>query len=237
MSKTVKPVLRAIGRYENELVQKVYFTDTASFFYHLNVAGETQIDETEVPIEALDIVSDITFSDIECEIISGGNLKAGGIQYSYQLYNAYGAESMFSPSGTMINLTSSDDNNVDTINYSGSKAGEFVNKSVRVVIDISDPAFDTFTRLRLVAIFYEDDVSIPDVRIVGEYNIDDLDEFSATDTGQTINKLTLEEFRFVQKDIETNLSKMILANEVKENDVILIDSDGYTLSYNINLPA
>lgn len=42
--------------------------------------------------------------------------------------------------------------------------------------------------------------------------------------------------RFVQKDIETNLSKMILANEVKENDVILIDSDGYTLSYNINLP-
>ena len=43
--------------------------------------------------------------------------------------------------------------------------------------------------------------------------------------------------RFVKKDIETNLSKMILANEVKENDVILIDSDGYTLSYNINLPA
>ncbi len=43
--------------------------------------------------------------------------------------------------------------------------------------------------------------------------------------------------RFVQKDIETNLSKMILAGKVKENDVILIDSDGYTLSYNINLPA
>ena len=43
--------------------------------------------------------------------------------------------------------------------------------------------------------------------------------------------------RFVQKDIETNLSKMILAGKVKENDVILIDSDGYALSYNINLPA
>ncbi|MCP1223596.1 ATP-dependent chaperone ClpB [Sebaldella sp. S0638] len=43
--------------------------------------------------------------------------------------------------------------------------------------------------------------------------------------------------RFVQKDIETNLSKMILSNEVKENDVVLIDSDGYTLSYNVNLPV
>ena len=42
--------------------------------------------------------------------------------------------------------------------------------------------------------------------------------------------------RFVQKDIETNLSKLILSNEVKEHDTVLIDSDGYSLSYNINLP-
>lgn len=42
--------------------------------------------------------------------------------------------------------------------------------------------------------------------------------------------------RFVQKDIETNLSKMILSNDIKEHDVVLIDSDGYTLKYNINLP-
>ena len=32
--------------------------------------------------------------------------------------------------------------------------------------------------------------------------------------------------RFVQKDIETNLSKMILSNEIPENSTILIDSDG-----------
>ena len=41
----------------------------------------------------------------------------------------------------------------------------------------------------------------------------------------------------MQKDIETNLSKMILSNEVKEHDTILIDSDGYTLTYTLNLPA
>lgn len=42
--------------------------------------------------------------------------------------------------------------------------------------------------------------------------------------------------RFVQKDIETNLSKMILSNEVREHDTVLIDSDGYTLTYTSNLP-
>ena len=32
--------------------------------------------------------------------------------------------------------------------------------------------------------------------------------------------------RFVQKDIETNLSKMILSNEVPENSTVVLDSDG-----------
>ena len=43
--------------------------------------------------------------------------------------------------------------------------------------------------------------------------------------------------RFVQKDIETNLSKMILSNEVKERDTVLIDSDGYVLTYTLNSPS
>ena len=39
--------------------------------------------------------------------------------------------------------------------------------------------------------------------------------------------------RFVQKDIETNLSKMILSNEVPENGTVVLDSDGEKLIYNV----
>lgn len=39
--------------------------------------------------------------------------------------------------------------------------------------------------------------------------------------------------RFIQKDIETNLSKMILANQVPENSTVTIDSNGEKLIYNI----
>ena len=39
--------------------------------------------------------------------------------------------------------------------------------------------------------------------------------------------------RFVQKDIETNLSKMILSNEVPENSTVMLDSDGGKLIYNV----
>ena len=38
--------------------------------------------------------------------------------------------------------------------------------------------------------------------------------------------------RFVQKDIETNLSKMILGREVPENSTVVLDSDGKELIYN-----
>ena len=39
--------------------------------------------------------------------------------------------------------------------------------------------------------------------------------------------------RFVQKDIETNLSKMILSNEVPENSIVVLDSDGEKLIYDV----
>ncbi len=39
--------------------------------------------------------------------------------------------------------------------------------------------------------------------------------------------------RFVQKDIETNLSKMILSNEVPENSTVVLDSNGEKLIYDV----
>ena len=39
--------------------------------------------------------------------------------------------------------------------------------------------------------------------------------------------------RFVQKDIETNLSKMILSGEVPENSIVKVDSDGKDLIYKV----
>ena len=39
--------------------------------------------------------------------------------------------------------------------------------------------------------------------------------------------------RFVQKDIETNFSKMILSGKIPENSIVTIDSDGERLTYNV----
>lgn len=231
--------IRAVGRYENETVQKIYFTDTETFFYHLNIAGETQIDETLVPLGALDLVADINFVTISYEVIPGGNLKAGKIQYAYQLYNVNGSESCYSPTSSLINLTSSDDNLSTTFNYTGSDKGKIINKSVRISINISDSSFDNFTRLRLVAVTYENDNIIPEVRIVGEYRIDGVDTFGTTDTGQSIGSLTLEEFRFIQGDIipktlETKNNYLFIGN-TSEEFFHISDSDYDARAFRFNL--
>lgn len=201
---TVEKPIRAVGRYENEFVQKIYFTDGDTFFKHLNIIpqeGESYPLNNFRSLDSLDLVSDMIFPTIELELSVGGNLKAGKIQYAYQLYSKRGSESVFSPASDMIHLTESDESR-DSYDYHGSEIGTNVNKSVIVNINDIDPNNKKlFTRLRLVALEYSVYEQIPSVRIVGEYNIESKNLLSVTDNGSSIGEFTLEEFRFIQNDI------------------------------------
>ena len=194
--------IRAVGRYETEDIQKVYFTDTVNFFYHLNIIHNENTNDLQtvnkITPNTLELLANVSFNNIQYTVERGGNLRAGRIQYAYQLYNVNGSETVISPTSSLINLTTSDDNASSTMDYRGSKAETISNKSVRLEIPIDD---DTFIRLRLYSIHYESDIALPIVRIVGEYNIKDLAELSVTDTGQSIDSFTLDELRFIQQDV------------------------------------
>ena len=199
--------VRAVGRYENERVQKVYFTNGETFFKHLNIINPNWLGSTDTvnpkytqisyDLDSLDLVSDVSFSNITTQIVSGGNLKAGKIQYAYQLYSKRGSESVFSPTSQLIHLTEYDENQ-SSRNYFGSEIGTSVNKSVLVTISNPD---QLFTRLRLVALEYSVLYQIPSIRIVGEYNIENLSDITIADNGLSIGSLTLEEFRFIQNNL------------------------------------
>lgn len=190
--------VRAIGRYENEKVQKIYFSDGTTFFKHLNIVHPTlglgaQLD---YDLKSLDLVSDVNFSTMSLELESGGDLKAGKIQYAYQLYSVRGSESMFSPASKLIHLTNADESK-NSQYYYGDEVGTSVNKSVSITIDSIDPLF---TRLRLVALEYTVLYQQPSIRIVGEYDINNLKSITISDTGSSIGSLTNEEFLFIQNN-------------------------------------
>lgn len=190
--------VRAIGRYENENVQKIYFSDGETFFKHLNIVHPTlglgvQLD---YDLKSLDLVSDVNFSTMSLELESGGDLKAGKIQYAYQLYSVRGSESMFSPASKLIHLTNADESK-NSQYYYGDEVGTSVNKSVSITIDSIDPLF---TRLRLVALEYTVLYQQPSIRIVGEYDVKNLSSITISDTGNSIGSLTNEEFLFIQNN-------------------------------------
>src|SRR6056297_1536549 len=123
-----KPI-RAVGRYETPNVQKIYFTDGEFFFKQLNIIPEEgEGYPLDYPVESLDLVSDVDFSTIDLSLNIGGDLKAGKIQYAYQLYSVRGSESVFSPTSQLIHLTDYDETQ-DSDSYHGSEVGATVNKS------------------------------------------------------------------------------------------------------------
>ena len=92
-SNTVKII--AVGNYETSDIQKVYFTDGTTFFKHLNIALDPA-DLASIHPDSMDLVSDVQFMPIYTTLEAGGNLKAGKIEYAYQLYNLNGSESVVS---------------------------------------------------------------------------------------------------------------------------------------------
>lgn len=226
----------AVGHYENENVQKVYFTDKTSFFRQLNIVHPTLGigNQLTYDLNSLDLVPDVSFSNISLEIESGGNLTSGKIQYSYQLYSVRGSETVFSPTSELLDITEANNNN-DSYYYYGSDTNITINKSVKVTITNPDTVF---TRLRLVALEYTVFNRIPKIRIVGEYNIEGLTSISITDNGSSIGYLTLEEFRFLQNDfypqtIEIKNNYLFAAN-IKDNYFDISDEDWDVRAFRAN---
>lgn len=232
-----------VGRYESDTIQKIYFTDRETFFYHMNIIDDPLTNPltgvNKLPLEAFEIVSDILYRDMEYTVQRGGNLRSGRIQYSYQLYNINGSETAFSPPSSLINLTEYDDDASDSMDYLGSKQDVAVNKSVRITIPIPENVTSkTFTRARVIAIHYESDVVLPQVRVIGEYDIKDLSNLIVTDTGQVISTFTLEEYRLIQQNIvpKTLESKdnILFAGNVEVDSFYISDSDFDARAFRFN---
>lgn len=228
----------AEGRYESDLVQKVYFTDGETFFRHLNIVPPDLVTYPLTnSVSFMDIVSNINFGSISAELISGGALKSGKVQYSYQLFSVTGSESVYSPASPLYSIADSIDSAKSSYHVKGIKQGEIVDKSAKVTLTL--PADTTFNRLRLVALDYESENQTPGIRIVGEYDITNQTVLSVIDTGASIGALTLEEFRFITNNFypKTLASKdnVLFAGNINELYFDISDADFDARAYRYKL--
>jgi len=222
----------SVARYENDDIQKVYWVDTYNRLRHINTVYNADTNDLENMTEdKLDAISDIVLTQPTVIDIVGGNLKSGKIQYGYQLYNKYGAETVFSPFTGLVNITNYPEVSSTSEDYKGSDIDETTGKAVKCSVDIASAGY---TRIRFVAIHYTSLAGDPEIRILQEREISgSIETIYFTDTGSNLGSLLLEDIRLVgtslfsPEELETKDNILFPANITEESFDVTYDARAY----------
>ena len=226
--------IQCVGRYENQYVQKVYWVDGYNRLRYLNIVYDEETNDLHnIPPDRLEVLGDIELTRPELIDMGAGNLKSGRIQYAYQLYTLNGGETVFSPTGNLINLTEDSDLGYTDKDYRGSEIDVNTGKATVNEIEIES---DYYTRIRVVAIHYSALNLEPEVRIVKEESIPGAGTYQFVDTGESFGSLTLAELRLLQTTlfsaevIETKDNILFAGNVIVEDFDVDYDARAYRFS-------
>lgn len=208
---TANRIGRAVGRYETTNTQRVYWTDNYNAVRVLNIEDS---DAADIDVTNLDLKPGITFTQPSISEIGVGSLPTGTmIQFAYRLLDTGGAETLFSPTSTLVPLIEGDFKSTDFGAFEGK--GGVANKSVTYTIKGLDTDYDVIEH---VAIVYTS---------LGVYTVYKFDEEEIPTTGEvevicssidTAIQISTVEFNMlnsgfeVAKDIEVKDNRLVAAN-------------------------
>jgi hypothetical protein len=157
--------IKAVGRYENADVQKVYWVDGYNNIRFMNIVG---LDPTQ-SVTKFDTIPSFVISQpvIPSSPFVNGTLTAGKIQFAYQLFDNNGAETLFSPTSPLVSLSASNLFEANNKNFKGDDKGVNSGKGVKIII--TPPS--GYSRIRVVSIKYNDLNGIPSINIIAEQDL------------------------------------------------------------------
>lgn len=206
-----KPIRRALANKENEDVSKIYFTNEGNLLRAIKLGDES----INTPLTNLDLSPSVNYTNIQInDILLGGQLSPGVVQYAYSLYTNIGTETKISPLSLPITIS-----NVQ----GGTPQGQDSGRSVEISINDIDQRFDF---IKIFRVKYEGIASEPRISLIEESRLTG-GAFTYIDGGGVdIADFTLDEFEelggrpFEAKDITVKDSRMIAHNiKYKEFDV------------------
>ena len=184
-----------VTRWEDEDNVKLYIADGKNPLMSINIVGE---DRSHTDIKFLTNFSAFVFKKPIFKGLISGKLKAGLIEYSYQLYTKHGHQSEISPSTRLIPLYVGNTDMAAIDNIEGYEEGLVTDKGIRIEI----PKLPTevkseygYTHIRVYRITYVENGQLPTIEMFYEQKIDDVNPIVIDDTGQqAISLLSLEEY-------------------------------------------
>jgi len=223
------------ARYENPLIQRIYFTDNYNKFRTINVADPNSL---AVDLSILDIQPAIDMDKAimtEIKNDSSGSLLYGAYQIAYRYSSIGGAVTNFSELSDILYITQGDEQaniaGTNFIGYIGGAAGGTVAKTVKWTINNLDTDYDRIE----VAILYKVNINdIPTILLLDSEPISGLEFFNINYNGtQDTIPMTLTEFLDLAgafthcKTIGTKDNRLFAANIRNQMSEIDFDARAY----------
>mgnify|MGYP003121222738 CR=1 FL=1 len=123
--------IEAVCRYENENIQRVYWTDNLNPVRVINIAAEYFPED----VNFYSLSRDVSFTRLDItNVTNGGNLEAGVYQYCYRLKSLEGTVTRFSQPSNFVHVVDGsrywayEEDPENQTEYNGRNVGETTNK-------------------------------------------------------------------------------------------------------------
>ncbi len=224
----------AIGRYESDEIQRIYWSDFYSKVRTLNV-GDPQLMALNPVLSGLN--PSVEFDIPIMTNIITGSLPVGTYELCYRLKQSLGAVTNYSVLSNMVHLAAPDIN--DFLAYEGSVPGTNSNKGIRFKISNIDNAYD---RIEAVVLFRDSKTDVAKVYSVTEVNIPVSAEISVdVTTLANLDEMLLTDFLAIQssfthaKTVDTKDNRLFWGNvKTKTGSLAFYDARAFRAVGNSN---
>jgi hypothetical protein len=218
--------IEALGRYESDCIQRVYWTDYNNFFRAINLE-DANLDST--PVGLIDNYPNVEFRQPLLKVVAGGgSLKAGEYQAAYRLITFDGKETLVSPPSNLVHVVSSSESLTQSAQYVGEPTAINTGKSLTFEVDTT--GYDIFDKIEFLVLYFETGTAVPLAQSVETQNIGSNTSISFTYTGNEGSLTTVELFDFTVKNIAfktpktiTHKDSTLVAANIKGSQVRLAD--------------
>lgn len=216
--------IKAIGRYENEEIQRVYWTDYNNFLRSVNIVDPNLL---TFSLGQIDIYPDVEYTQPLLKVISGGGSVLGGeYQFAYRLITIDGKETLISPPSNLIHVVSSSETLGQSAQYTGDAAtGNNTGKALTIEIDTSN--YTDFDKIELIVVYHSALLGVPEVKVVDQISINGSASVEFVYTGTESSAFVIELLDYTSKSYPFRTCKSLAQ---KDNSLVIANIKGSSVN-------
>lgn len=197
--------IEALGRYESEGIQRVYWTDYNNFFRSLNIEDPNL---AALPVGLVDIFPDVIFTQPLVKVVAGGGvLLSGTYQIAYKLITIDGKETLVSPPSNIVHIVSDTETSTTSNFYNGDPTPVNTGKSITVSLDVTN--YQDFYKIEFLSIYKSSATAAPVVTSIEQITVSSTAPVNIIYTGAETSAYDVELFDFTTKNYQFKTPKTI----------------------------